>query len=252
MHPVLVKIGTFTVYSYGVLVAIGFLAGLWIAATEAGRAGLDREAFYDLGIWAVIAGVAGARLFHVLVYWRDYQAAPLEILKLWNGGLVFYGGFIAAVPACLIVLRRRKIPFLPAADAAALGIPLGLSFGRLGCTAAGCCYGKFTAVPWAIIFTDPGTAAPRGIPLHPTQLYESLGALVIFALLYAAKDRPAAPGTRFCALLLMYGILRFLLEFLRDDPRGVVGPFSESQVVSALLAAAGAFFLVRARLLADR
>ncbi|MGE5752343.1 MAG: prolipoprotein diacylglyceryl transferase [Deltaproteobacteria bacterium] len=247
MHPVLVKIGSLKIYSYGVFVAIGFLAALWVAGREIRRKGLDRDTFFDMGFWVVITAIIGSRLFHVLVYWEHYRTDPAEIFKLWNGGLVFYGGFLAAVAVCLYYLRRHRMPFLPVADASALGIPLGLAFGRIGCSAAGCCYGKFTTVPWAIVFTDPASLAPLGIPLHPTQIYESLGAFAIFGTLYAARDRFRTPGMLFWTMIILYGVVRSFLEIFRDDPRGFWGPFSESQIVSAILILYAAVSIVRAR-----
>jgi phosphatidylglycerol:prolipoprotein diacylglycerol transferase len=235
MHPVLLQIGSFKIYSYGVFVAIGFLAALWISGREIARQGLDREKFLDMGFWVVLSSIVGARMFHVLVYWREYAAAPAEILKLWNGGLVFYGGFLAAVAACAIFLRKNRMPFLPVADASAIGIPLGLAFGRLGCSFAGCCFGKATSLPWAITFTDPTCLAPLHIPLHPTQIYESMGGFAICGFLYITRDRFKTPGMRFWTMLILYGAARSFFEIFRDDPRGFVGPLSESQVVSAVL-----------------
>jgi len=247
MHPVLLQVGSLKVYSYGVFVAVGFLAAIWVAGREIARQGIDREKFYDMGFWVVLSAIAGARLFHVLVYWPQYAADPLEILKLWNGGLVFYGGFLAAVMACLIYLKKNRIPFLPVADASAIGIPLGLAFGRLGCTMAGCCFGKPCTLPWAITFSDPASLAPLHVSLHPTQLYESLAGFAIFGILYATRDRFRTPGVRFWTMLILYGAARSLLEIFRDDPRGFLGPFSESQVVSAVLVVYAVASLVAAR-----
>ena len=247
MHPVLLKIGSLKIYSYGVFVALGFLAALWVAGIEIARKGMDREKFYDLGFWIVISAICGARLFHVAVYWEHYRAAPSEILKLWNGGLVFYGGFIAAAAASFLFLRRNRMPFLPTADAAAIGIPLGLAFGRIGCASAGCCYGKFSTLPWAIVFSDPASLAPLHIPLHPTQIYESLASFAIFGVLFATRKRFETPGMRFWTMLIMYGIARSILEIFRDDPRGFLGPFSESQIVSAVLIVYAVVSIVIAR-----
>ena len=234
MHPILVKIGSLKVYSYGVFVAVGFLAAIRVAGQEIDRKGFDREIFYDLAFWLVVAAILGARLFHVLVYWPYYAANPSEIYRIWNGGLVFYGGLLAALAAGLVFVRRRGLPFLSLADAAALGIPLGLAFGRIGCTLAGCCYGKPTAVPWGIVFSDPASLAPLHVPLHPTQVYESLAGFAIFGILAATRDRFVTPGMRFWTMLILYGAARSFLEIFRDDPRGFVGPFSESQLVSAV------------------
>lgn len=235
MYPVLVEIGGLKVYAYGVFVALGILAGVRVADREALRRGLDRDAFFDMAFWSVIAGIVGARAFHVAVYRGDYANDPLEILRIWNGGLVFYGGLLLAIPVGILFLRRRGVPVLPIVDAAAVGIPLGLAFGRVGCFLAGCCYGKVCWLPWAVIFRAPGSLAPQHIPLHPTQLYEALASVAIFGILYGTRKRFETPGMLFWTLLLLYGTARSLLEFFRNDPRGFVGPFSESQVVSAVL-----------------
>ena len=171
----------------------------------------------------------------------------MEILKLWNGGLVFYGGFLAAVAACLVYLRRNRIPFLPVADASAIGIPLGLAFGRIGCTMAGCCFGKPCDLPWAVTFSDPASLAPLHVPLHPTQIYESMAGFAIFGILYATRDRFRTPGVRFWTMLILYGAARSFLEIFRDDPRGFLGPLSESQVVSAVLIVYAVASLLAAR-----
>ncbi len=247
MHPVLLQVGSLKIYSYGVFVAIGFLAALWVSGREIARRGLDREKFLDMGFWVVLSAIAGARTFHVLVYWRQYAEAPGEILKLWNGGLVFYGGFIAATAACILYLRRHRMPFLPVADASAIGIPLGLAFGRLGCTSAGCCFGKATTLPWAITFTDPACLAPLHVPLHPTQIYESIAGFAIFGFLYVTRDRFRTPGMRFWTMLILYGTARSFFEIFRDDPRGFLGPFSESQVVSAVFIIYAIVSILRAR-----
>ncbi len=254
MHPILAKIGSLNIYSYGVFVAIGFLAAIRVAAAEIARTGSDPETFYDMAFWLVIAAIVGARLFHVLVYWTYYAANPSEIYRLWNGGLVFYGGLLGAAAACVVFLRRRGLPFLPAADAAALGIPLGLAFGRVGCALAGCCYGKPTDVPWAIVFSDPASLAPPHVPLHPTQLYESVAGFAIFAILAATRERFSTPGMRFWTMLILYGAARSFFEIFRDDPRGFVGPFSESQVVSAILVlyAVVSIAAVRSRMARER
>ena len=235
MHPILLQIGSFKIFSYGTFVAIGFLVALWVCGRETDRMGIDRDKFYDMGMWLILSAILGSRLFHVLVYWRDYAAAPLEIFKLWNGGLVFYGGLLAAVAACYIFLRKNRIPFLPVADVSAVGIPLGLAFGRIGCTFAGCCFGKETGCPVAITFTDPTSLAPLNVPLHPTQIYEALAGFAIAGIIYVTRDRFRTPGMRFWTMLILYGIARSALEILRDDPRGFVGPFSESQIVSFAL-----------------
>ena len=201
----------------------------------------------DLSFWILVSSLVGARVFFILVNWGDYFGGNAMVatrfgriprfFALWEGGMVFYGGFIAAVAVCVVFLRRNRMPFLPVADASSIGIVLGLAFGRLGCTSAGCCFGKPTTLPWAITFTDPACLAPLHVPLHPTQIYESIGGFAIFGLLYATRDRFTTPGMRFWTMLILYGAARAFFEIFRDDPRGFVGPFSESQAVSAVLIA---------------
>jgi phosphatidylglycerol:prolipoprotein diacylglycerol transferase len=247
MHPVLLRIGSFQFYSYGTLVAAGLLVALWVCSRETDRIGLDRDRFYELAVWLVLSALLGSRLFHVLVYWREYAEDPWEIFRLWNGGLVFYGALLASAAAGYYFLRKHGIPFLPMADIAAVGIPLGLAFGRLGCTLAGCCYGKQTGCALAITFTDPASLAPLNIPLHPTQIYEAAAGFGIAGFLHLSRNRFHTPGMRFWTMLILYGVARSLLEFLRNDPRGFVGPFSESQLVSFALIAYAAVSILRAR-----
>lgn len=235
MHPIFLSLGPLKIYAYGVMVACGFLLGIAVSSREVERRGIDKERFLDLAFWIVLSAIAGARLFHVGVFWSAYAADPMEILRLWNGGLVFYGGVLAAIAVSVVYLKRYGIPFLPVADASALGIILGLVFGRIGCTLAGCCFGKPTTLPWGIVFTTPGSLAPLHVSLHPTQPAEALASLSIFLVLYFTRKRFTTAGVLFWTMLTSYGVARFLLEFLRDDPRGFVGAFSESQIVSIVL-----------------
>ena len=162
---------------------------------------------------------------------------------------VNHGGLILAVLVSFWYLRRHRMPFWTTCDVFAPPIALGHVIGRFGCLMAGCCYGKPTTLPWAITFSDPGSLAPLHIPLHPTQIYESLAGFAIFGILYATRDRFRTPGVRFWTMLILYGAARSFLEIFRDDPRGFLGPFSESQVVSAVLVAyaVASLLLVRAK-----
>ena len=245
MYPELFRIGNFPINTYGVLLALAFLAALVAAARLGARDGLPRERIYDLGLWLLLAALVGSKLL-LLVVEPEYRAAPLRLLSLdfLRSGGVFYGGFIGAVLTAYVLVRRYKLPWWRTADAFAPGIALGQAIGRQGCFAAGCCWGKPTTLPWGVQFTELGhqiTGVPTDAHLHPTQLYESFAAFLFFALLVWLHRRKTFDGQ----IILLYGVLyaatRFTIEFFRDDPRGdVLGltsltHLSTSQLISLLV-----------------
>ena len=242
MHPILLELGPFTIYSYGVLLAAAYLIGLGMAARRARHAGLDANKVLDLGIWVIIAALVGAKALLFVVEYDQFTSSWQEFMTLLRSGGVFYGGLIAAVIVCIYQLRKHKLPLWTSGDLFAPGIALGYMVGRLGCLMAGCCYGKPTDVAWAITFTDPAAnlnvGTPLNIPLHPTQLYESAAGLVIFGILLLIERRGRAfPGRTFWLFVLLYSISRFVIEFYRGDDRGM--PFaalSTSQLISVVLA----------------
>jgi phosphatidylglycerol:prolipoprotein diacylglycerol transferase len=241
VYPELFSIGPITVYSYGVLLAASYLLGLRLAMSRAKRRGLDANRVLDLGIYIIIAALVGAKLMLLVVDFDQFRRSPGELLTLARSGGVFYGGLILAVSVAFWFIARHRMPFWTTCDVFAPGIALGHVTGRLGCLAAGCCYGKPTDVPWAVIFTSPLAAAnvgtPLGIPLHPTQLYEAGAELLILVLLLATerKGRPFA-GRTFWLYMFMYAVSRYIIEIYRGDPRGAVLGFSTSQFISLVLA----------------
>ncbi|HKP73507.1 MAG TPA: prolipoprotein diacylglyceryl transferase [Pyrinomonadaceae bacterium] len=257
MYPELFRIGNFPINTYGVLLALAFLAALVAAARLGARDGLPRERIYDLGLWLLLAALVGSKLL-LLVVEPEYRAAPLRLLSLdfLRSGGVFYGGFIGAVLTAYVLVRRYKLPWWRTADAFAPGIALGQAIGRQGCFAAGCCWGKPTTLPWGVQFTELGhqiTGVPTDAHLHPTQLYESFAAFLFFALLVWLHRRKTFDGQ----IILLYGVLyaatRFTIEFFRDDPRGdILGlttltHLSTSQLISLLVVAGGVVFLLLRR-----
>lgn len=223
MHPILFKIGPVTVHTYGLLVAIGLLAGIWMATWQAKKRGLEPELIMDLGFYAIIGGILGARLFFVILNIDFFLVHPLEIIKIWNGGLVFFGGFLCGLSTILFYIWKKKLPASDIGDIAAICLPLGHAIGRLGCLAAGCCYGKYCDLPWAITFTNADTLArPIGISLHPTQLYAAFGNAVIFVIMLNLGRREKLAGRLFPIYLILYGIMRSIVELFRGDPRGTV------------------------------
>lgn len=254
MHPEFLRLGWFTLHTYGVLVALAFLAGLHVAGKLAVRSSLDPDAVSSVGIYAAIAGIVGAKLFLILNDWDYYRQNPGQILSLstLQAGGVFFGGLLVALAVAVWQLRRRDLDPLATADCLAPAAALGHAIGRLGCFLAGCCWGRPSSLPWAVTFTDPAAnnlvGVPLGVALHPTQLYESAAEAVIFAVLWRRFSRPRPRGSILALYLLLYPGFRFAVEFLRD-PTGRNFPFgwmlSSTQWVALALVVWGAYLLVR-------
>ena len=220
MHPILIQIGPFTIYSYGFFIAAAILLALAVTIRRARAKGLDAKLGPDLGFYLILSAIVGSRLLYVLLQPQQFLSDPLLIVQFWKGGLVFIGGAVAAVAFAVFYLRRRGQPFWDWADAFAPGIALGQGVGRIGCLMAGCCYGKPTQLPWAITFTDPLSLAPLHIPLHPTQIYHSLAGFFTFGLVLWGGRHLRGSGQAFGLLIAAYGALRFIIEFYRGDDRG--------------------------------
>jgi phosphatidylglycerol---prolipoprotein diacylglyceryl transferase len=194
----------------------------------------------DLGIWIIVSALVGAKLLLLVVEWDAYATSPWEMVTLVRSGGVFYGGLIAAVVVSLWYLRRHRMPVWSVTDVFAPAVALGHVIGRMGCFFAGCCHGRPTDVPWAVIFRSEVAAenvgTPINIPLHPTQIYEA-GAelLILVALLLTERRGRVFPGRTFWSYMLLYGVSRFVIEFYRGDVRGMVGALSTSQFVSVLI-----------------
>lgn len=244
------NVGPLSLHTYGVLLALAFLAGLWAASRQARKAGLDPARITDMAVYVLIAGLVGAKLMLLAVEWPYYSQNPRELLSILQSGGVFYGGLLAAIPVAWWFVRRHGLPGWQTADVLAPGLILGQSIGRLGCFAAGCCYGRPADVPWAVTFRDiyatRAVGTPIDIPLHPTQIYESLAALGIYLLLVWMAPRKRFHGQVFLAYLFLYSLTRFALEFFRGDAaRGTVlgGWLSTSQFISLLVILAVALFV---------
>jgi phosphatidylglycerol:prolipoprotein diacylglycerol transferase len=237
MYPELFHIGSFALPTYGFLMATGFLSALFVLRKRASRFGLSADDAADLGVWVLLAGLVGAKLLLLIVEWKRFHLLESRsLLELLRSGGVFYGGLIGAILAAVVFLRIRRIDFWAVADAAAPSIALGQAIGRLGCFAAGCCWGKECHLPWAVTFTsavaEQNVGVPVGVPLHPTQLYEAVGTLVLFGLLLFFERRRFS-GETFGRYVLGYALLRGTIEFFRGDPRGeVLGIMSTSQFIA--------------------
>lgn len=226
MYPILLHIGPLTLHTYGLFVAIGFLTGYYVGRKDFVRENFSGQLWENLVIWLMIGSLLGARVFYFgLVDWNDIVRDPLSFFRIWEGGLVFYGGFAGGFLALLVFTKVNKIPLISALDLLVKPLILGQALGRLGCFSAGCCYGKPTQSIFGVIFRNPDSLAPLFIPLHPTQIYESVGDAVIFILLIFIGRRNPRTGAMFASYLIGYGILRFIVEFFRNDDRG---PFLDS------------------------
>ncbi|MBS1851666.1 MAG: prolipoprotein diacylglyceryl transferase [Acidobacteria bacterium] len=250
MHPQLFHFGSFSVPTYGFLVALGVLLGLWISVRNAQRQGIDPDHTWNLGILVVLCGIIGAKVLYIINDWSVYAAHPREIFSLntLQAGGVFSGGLIGALVAAAWYIRKHHLPALATCDAFAPGLAFGHAIGRLGCFSAGCCWGKETHHFWGVTFTNPlanqlvGT--PLGVPLEPTQLFEAAVELANFFLLMWLFKRKKFDGQIFAAYLVLYGVARYFLEFLRDDPgRGSVfgGIMTGTQLISIGLVVLGGF-----------
>jgi phosphatidylglycerol---prolipoprotein diacylglyceryl transferase len=255
MFPKIFSIGSFYLPTYGVMVALAFLAGLWITVRLARRSGLNPELITNLAVYVALAGMLGAKILMIVFDWNNYMAHPGDIFSMatLQAAGVFQGGLILALVTAVLYMRSQKLPLLTTSDAFAPGLALGHAIGKVGCFAAGCCWGIQTKVPWAVTFHDPAayalTGVPLEIPLHPSQLYESSSEALIFGFLYWRFGRQHAPGQIIGLYLVVSSVTRFFIEFTRNHeqalPFGL--PLSITQWIAIGLAAAGAALLVRAR-----
>ncbi|MBV9572445.1 MAG: prolipoprotein diacylglyceryl transferase [Acidobacteriales bacterium] len=250
MFPRIFQIGGFSLYTYGLLVATGVLLGLWVSVRNAQKLGIDPDHAWNFGVIVVLAGIIGAKVLYIIDDWSSYAAHPRDIFSLstLQAGGVFSGGLIASFAVAAWFLRKYRMPALATCDAFAPGLALGHALGRIGCFAAGCCYGKPTQHFWGVTFTSSlanlNSGTPLNIPLEPTQLFESAVEFALFLILSWMFVRRKFDGQIFGSYIFLYGIARFFLEFIRDDPgRGSVfgGVMSGTQLISICFVLGGGF-----------
>lgn len=287
MFPILFRvpvpgIGPVTIHTYGVLLVVAFLVAIFVARRLARREDIDPDHVVDLGVYVILGGLVGAKLLLLIVDWDFYTRQFRNILEQGGGAIgealgflgrtgevigtlarmglsllqaggVFYGGLIVGLLVGIWYMRRYDLPTWRVADVLAPGVAIAHAFGRVGCFAAGCCYGVPTEAPWGVQFTNSysGTlvGVPLNIPLHPTQLYSALGNLAIFALLLWLYRHKKFDGQIFWTYVVSYGVFRFLVEFWRGDPRGSLfdGALSTSQFVAIVMVTVGLGMLARLR-----
>lgn len=252
MHPELFRIPylEITVYTYGVLQATAFLVGLWVAMRHAEQDGMDRARIFNLGVAVIVGSLIGSRLLMVITEWESFRDnwQALFSLQLVQAGGVYYGGFLAGIATALWYARRHALSWWKVADAFAPAVSLGLAIGRLGCFSAGCCWGKPTTHWWGVQFPEAArlfVGTPTAMRLHPTQLYEAAASVLIFLWLLQRRKTRRFPGQLILLYAIVYGAARFLIEFVRDDWRGSVGPLSTSQFIAVVTILAAAILYVR-------
>jgi phosphatidylglycerol:prolipoprotein diacylglycerol transferase len=253
LFPKLISIDTFFLPTYGVMVALGFLAALWLTGKLARRSGLDPDKVTNLGVSVALAGLVGAKLLMFVVDFDYYAKNPGEIFSMTTlqAGGVFYGGLLLALITGYVLMQRGKLPVAVTLDCFAPGLAIGQGLGRIGCFAAGCCWGKECERPWGVVFRNPEANRLTGVPLmvelHPTQIYEAVLYVATFFVVYRIFDRPHRPGTVMGWYLVIAATGRFVVEFFRfhqqSNPFG--GPLNASQWIALALVGLGGWLVAR-------
>jgi phosphatidylglycerol:prolipoprotein diacylglycerol transferase len=262
MFPVIFSIGRFTVTSFGLMMFVSFIVGAWILGKQLRRYSMPPELAWDLLAWIAIGGIVGAKLYYVGLHWDDFLASPVRSL-FSRGGLVWYGGFIGGVLAYWWQIHRRKLPMAIMFDATAPALALGIATGRLGCFLVGDDYGLPTDAWYGVAFPEGSPPSSAGylrsvgaeiaasIPdtqimaVHPTQLYEIVIALIMFAILWKIAGRAHRQGHLFGLFMMLYAVERFFIEFVRAKSDRIVLGLSTSQVMSVIVLGIGIWLFTR-------
>lgn len=245
MFPDLFSIGPLTIHTYGLFVAIGFIVAILVTIRLGKPQGIEAQQVMDMGFIMIIWAIIGSRLTYVLMNLSYYLNRPMEILKIWEGGLVFSGGLILVLLAMGWYLKRHHLSFWKIGDLWAPGIAIGQGIGRIGCFMAGCCYGKPTDLRWGVIFSHPKSLAPLNVPLHPTQLYASLSGFIIFIILMVLYTKKRFEGQVLLWFLILHSTSRLLMERFRGDYRGLIpgSDMSITQLIALLILIASVIML---------
>ncbi|MEA2417682.1 MAG: phosphatidylglycerol---prolipoprotein diacylglyceryl transferase [Thermoanaerobaculia bacterium] len=258
MYPTLIKLGSFEITTFGLMMFAAFIVGGWVLTRQFRRYGLSDDAASSIVMAAAVGGIAGAKIYYAILF-RDWH------LLLDRAGLVWYGGLIGGVLCCSAYLLIKKIDFLTVADAAAPALAIGYALGRIGCFLVGDDYGRPTDSWVGIAFPkgsppttaeslrqfgvhiDPSIPPDQLLRVHPTQLYESASAFVMFAILMYAAKRPHARGRIFGLFLVLMGIERFLVEIVRAKDDRFFGPFTVAQLISVIIFVVGLLLILNRR-----
>ncbi|HIE44380.1 MAG TPA: prolipoprotein diacylglyceryl transferase [Candidatus Omnitrophica bacterium] len=220
MYPVLIKIGPFTLYSYGALLVVAFYLSILLARIESKKV-IDPQVVLDIALLVLFSGIVGGKLAYIIFHLPLYIKNPLDI-NLWRAGFIFHGGLFLSIVTTFLYTKKKNISFLYVADFLIPYVTLGQAIGRIGCFLNGCCYGKPTDLPWGMRFplSSPAGYHYGALPLHPTQLYSSLFLFVLFLFLRYLKLHQKFEGETFLFYFLLYSPFRFFMDFLRGDNLG--------------------------------
>ncbi len=248
MHPVLFKIFSFPIHSYGLMLALSFLFGIWFSGWRAKKRGLSPDIIADMGFWIILSAILGSRLYYVFLHFEEFKGNLLSIINPFQGetigigGLVMLGGYIGAVVAAILFFKIKKIPFLPYADVVSPSVGFGIMLTRIGCFLNGCCYGAASESPLAVKFPleSPAGAYQHHVHaagLYPSQLFESIGGLLIALVILAVARKKTFNGFQFYLTGLLYSVLRFFVDYSRfyDTKERLFGTLSHNQVICIAL-----------------
>ena len=255
MYPKILEVGPITIHTYGLLLAIAFIAGIWVASRNAGRNGISADSIWNMGLLIIFSALVGSKIILFFSDYGHYSQNPREIFSLstLRSSEVYYGGLLLALVSAVWYARKKQIPLWTVADLSVPAMALGQSIARLGCLSAGCCYGKPSHMPWSITFTNQyaydNVGVPLNIPLHPTQIYESIALFGLFLFLTWRLAKKRFTGQVVLEYLGLFAVIRFMIEFYRNDERGFIlhGLLSTSQFIAFLtiLGSAIAYYLLR-------
>lgn len=246
MRPVLIEIGGIEIPAYGIMLAVSFLAALWYVKRNAPRAGISPIVVENLAFYIMLGVIIGGRLLYAAFHWAQYENDLLGIFRIWEGGMMFFGGFLGGLLLGALYLRKQGISVLKISDVIAPALGLGLFFTRIGCFLNGCCFGNSSTLPWAIRFPDEcvaGTSSVGGLALHPTQLYESIFGLALFFFLNNRLAKSYRRGAVFAQFLIFYGGFRFGIDFIRFYENNA--NFWINQIIAIGLIVVGAIILLK-------
>lgn len=249
MHPILFRIGSLEIRTYGLFLLLAFIAATLYTAHEAKKNGYKRDAIYDLAFWIVVIAIIGSRLLFAIYHWGYYGKHLGEIFAVWEGGLVFYGGVLPDIFFAIWYAKKKGLPLWNFADWVGPAFALGMFIGRWGCFFNGCCYGKPTHGPFGILY-PPGAYASQEfghVKVHPTQLYESFSNLLLFFFLIVIKNKKPYEGFIFWVYVFFGSLIRFIDDFFRAYEPGVLlfgGKITINQVIAAGLMVTSVIFLI--------
>ncbi len=237
MHPVIIEFGHLTLRWYGVMIALAFLVGMWLAGKEAERKGIGKDRIQNFFFYAFLGAVIGARLYFVAltdvtVFWQD----PLSVFAVWEGGLAIHGAILGGLLVSFIFARHHRINLAKFLDTLTPSLILGQAIGRIGCFFNGDAHGYPTSMPWGMVYSPESIAGQMypGMPLHPTQLYEMVLNLIIFGILWKLRKKLKVNGHLFLLYVILYSAARIFIEHFRADKLTYFGNFSAAQTIGVI------------------